>query len=249
MTEYDMDYILILGSTSDIGNALAEKYLNKGYGLILAGRNEESLKTQKDTLLNLNASSTINIAPFNASNFESHAAFYNDLPVKPMGVITVIGYLGEQKVSELSFKETHEVYAANLIGNVSILNIIATNFEKRSSGFIVGVSSVAGLRGRKSNYIYGSAKAGFISYLSGLRNRLHGSNISVLTVLPGFVATKMTQHLTLPKRLTATPNEVANAIYKAQQRQKSTVFVKPIWRYIMIIIQCIPEFIFKRLSL
>ena len=166
-----------------------------------------------------------------------------------MGVITLIGYLGEQKVSELSFKETHEVYAANLIGNVSILNIIATDFEKRRSGFIVGVSSVAGLRGRKSNYIYGSAKAGFISYLSGLRNRLHNSNISVLTVLPGFVATKMTQHLTLPKRLTATPNEVANAIYKAQQRQKSTVFVKPIWRYIMMIIQSIPEFIFKRLSL
>ena len=249
MTEYDMDYILILGSTSDIGNALAEKYLSKGYGLILAGRNGESLKTQKDTLLKLNASSTINIVKFNANDFESHASFYNNLPVKPMGVITVIGYLGEQKVSELSFKETHEVYAANLTGNVSILNIIATDFEKQRSGFIVGVSSVAGLRGRKSNYIYGSAKAGFISYLSGLRNRLHGSNISVLTVLPGFVATKMTQHLTLPKRLTATPNEVANAIYKAQQRQKSTVFVKPIWRYIMMIIQCIPEFIFKRMSL
>jgi len=249
MTKYNMDYILILGSTSDIGNALAEKYLSKGYGLILAGRNEDSLKTQKDNLLNIYASSTIKTVTFNANDYESHTSFYNTLPVKPMGVVTLIGYLGEQKVSELSFKETHEVYAANLIGNVSILNIIATDFEKRSRGFIVGVSSVAGLRGRKSNYIYGSAKAGFISYLSGLRNRLHSSNISVLTVLPGFVATKMTQHLTLPKRLTATPNEVANAIYKAQQRQKSTVFVKPIWRYIMMIIQSIPEFIFKRLSL
>ena len=106
MTKYNMDYILILGSTSDIGHALAKKYLNKGYGIILAGRNEESLKTQKDTLLDLNASSTINIAPFNANDFESHASFYNNLPVKPIGVITLIGYLGEQKVSELSFKET-----------------------------------------------------------------------------------------------------------------------------------------------
>ena len=129
MTKYNMDYILILGSTSDIGNALAEKYLSKGYGLILAGRSEESLKTQKDTLLNIYASSTIKTVPFNANDYESHTSFYNTLPVKPMGVVTLIGYLGEQKVSELSFKETHEVYAANLIGNVSILNIIATDFE------------------------------------------------------------------------------------------------------------------------
>ena len=109
MTKYNMDYILILGSTSDIGNTLAEKYLSKGYGVILAGRNEDSLKTQKDTLSNLNASSTIEIALFNANVFESHASFYKSLPVKPMGVITVIGYLGAQKVSELSFKETYEV--------------------------------------------------------------------------------------------------------------------------------------------
>ena len=85
MTKYNMDYILILGSTSDIGNALAEKYLSKGYGVILAGRNEDSLKTQKDTLLNIYASSTINIAPFNANDFESHTSFYNNLPVKPNG--------------------------------------------------------------------------------------------------------------------------------------------------------------------
>lgn len=244
-----MDYILILGSTSDIGHALAKKYLSKGYGVILAARNQDSLTIQKNKLLRDMNPNTIKTVHLNANNFETHTTFYNNLPVKPMGVITVIGYLGEQKVSELSFKETYEVYASNLIGNVSILNIIATDFEKRNSGFIVGVSSVAGLRGRKSNYIYGSAKAGFISYLSGLRNRLHGSNIHVLTVLPGFVDTKMTQHLALPKQLTATPNEVANAIYKAQKRQKSTVFVKPIWRYIMMIIQFIPEFIFKRLSL
>ena len=101
-----------------------------------------------------------------------------------------MGYLGEQKVSELSFKETQIVIDSNYTGNVSILNIIANDFEKRGHGFICGVSSVAADRGRKSNYIYGSAKAGFTAYLSGLRNRLYNAKVHVLTVHPGFVATK-----------------------------------------------------------
>src|SRR5690606_12784913 len=116
-------------------------------------------------------------------------------------------------------------------------------------GTIVGISSVAGERGRQSNYLYGSAKAGFTAYLSGLRNALFSDNVHVVTVLPGFVYTKMTENLNLPKLLTAQPSEVADAIYAAVQKKKNTIYVRWFWKWIMLIIKCIPEFIFKKLKL
>ena len=244
-----MSTILILGSTSDIGHALAEEYLTKGNTMILAARNQNKLNQQKETLQTHFSKQHIQTILFDGCNFDSHQNFYDLLSKKPDGVITVMGYLGEQKVSELSFKETQTVIDSNYTGNVSILNIIADDFEKRGHGFICGVSSVAADRGRKSNYIYGSAKAGFTAYLSGLRNRLYHSNVHVLTVHPGFVDTKMTQHLTLPPRLTATPKQVAKAIIKAQHSKKNILYVKCIWKYIMKIIKNIPESLFKRFNL
>jgi short-subunit dehydrogenase len=137
----------------------------------------------------------------------------------------------------------------NYTGAISILNIVANDFEKERRGFIVGVSSVAGDRGRKANYIYGSAKAGFSAYLSGLRNRLNDSGVQVLTVKPGFVNTKMTEGLDLPPKLTASPSEVAEDIFNAQQKGRNILYTKPIWMVIMLIIKHIPEFIFKKMSI
>jgi len=110
----------------------------------------------------------------------------------------------------------------------------------------VGISSVAGDRGRASNYVYGSAKAGFTAFLSGLRNRLARKGVHVVTVLPGFVATRMTQGLDLPPRLTATPEAVAIAIEAAVNRRRDVIYVKAIWWPIMLIIRHLPEPIFKR---
>lgn len=115
--------------------------------------------------------------------------------------------------------------------------------------FIAGISSVAGDRGRASNYIYGSAKAGFSAYLSGLRNRLAKCGVNVLTIKPGFVATKMTSGLYLPPKLTVMPEQVANDIFKAQQSKKSILYTKKLWFFIMLIIKHIPEFIFKKMSI
>ena len=114
---------------------------------------------------------------------------------------------------------------------------------------MVGISSVAGDRGRKSNYIYGSAKSALTAYLSGLRNRLYDAQVQVLTVKPGFVATKMTAGMDLPEKLTAQPEEVAEDIYKAQQNGKSVIYTKWIWRYVMMIIKMIPEWQFKGMSI
>ena len=112
-----------------------------------------------------------------------------------------------------------------------------------------GISSVAGERGRATNYIYGAAKAGFTAYLSGLRNRLAKTGVHVVTVLPGFVATKMTEGMDLPLRLTAQPGEVADAIVRAVERKTDVVYVRPIWRLVMFVIRSIPEFIFKRMRI
>jgi decaprenylphospho-beta-D-erythro-pentofuranosid-2-ulose 2-reductase len=241
--------LLIIGSTSDIGTAIASQYLKQNVAVILAARQPSLLMAQQNSLIKNYPEGTIHSMPFDGCDVDSHQAFYDSLNPTPDGVITVMGYLGEQKVSELSFKETQQVIHSNYTGNVSILNIIANDFEKRGHGFICGVSSVAADRGRKSNYIYGSAKAGFTAYLSGLRNRLYHANVHVLTVHPGFVATKMTRHLTLPRRLTASPEEVATAIINAQRNKKNMLYVKLIWKYIMWVIKFIPEFVFKRLSI
>ena len=114
---------------------------------------------------------------------------------------------------------------------------------------MVGISSVAGDRGRKSNYIYGSSKAGLIAYLSGLRNRLYNSKVHVMTVKPGFVFTKATRNMNLPEKLTAQPEEVAKDIYNAQQRGKNVLYTKWFWKWIMMAIKMIPESKFKRMNI
>jgi short-subunit dehydrogenase len=121
--------------------------------------------------------------------------------------------------------------------------------ERRGSGTIIGISSVAGERGRASNYVYGAAKAGFTAFLSGLRNRLAAKGVRVITVKPGFVATRMTEGMKLPPRLTAQPEEVAAAILAATSRRFDVTYVRPIWWLIMAIIRLIPEPVFKKLKL
>ena len=121
--------------------------------------------------------------------------------------------------------------------------------EARGSGAIIGISSVAGDRGRASNFIYGSAKAGFTAFLSGLRNALASKGVQVLTVKPGFVATQMTAGKDLPPRLTAQPAEVARAIVSAHKKGRDVIYVKPVWRIVMLVIRTIPERVFKRLPL
>ncbi len=243
-----MSYVLIIGAKSDIAKEVARVYAKNGYDLYLAARNSESLNDlSKD--LELRSNIKVQEKEFDIADFASHEDFYNSLDPKPLGVIVISGYMAEQKDCEKDFSKTLNTINVNYTGAVSILNIIANDMEKNKNGFIVGVSSVAGDRGRKSNYIYGSSKAAFSAYLSGLRNRLFESKVNVLTVKPGFVATKMTEGLDLPEKLTAKPEAVALDIFNAQQKGKNILYTKSIWRFIMLIIKHIPEFIFKKMSL
>jgi decaprenylphospho-beta-D-erythro-pentofuranosid-2-ulose 2-reductase len=243
-----MSYILIIGAKSEIAKATARIYANNGYNLYLAARNSEELEEFADDV-RVKTEKTINIVELDILNYKTHQAFYDNLKEKPLGVISAIGYLGEQEKAQTDFNESQKIINTNYIGIISLLNIIANDFEHRSCGFMVGISSVAGDRGRKSNYIYGSSKAGLIAYLSGLRNRLYNSKVHVMTVKPGFVFTKATRNMNLPEKLTAQPEEVAKDIYNAQQRGKNVLYTKWFWKWIMMAIKMIPESKFKRMNI
>jgi decaprenylphospho-beta-D-erythro-pentofuranosid-2-ulose 2-reductase len=239
-----MSTVLILGATSDIGFAIAKKFASEKYAIQLAARNVNQLKTfQSDIEIRYGVPCTVHTV--DVENFESHEAFYNILSPKPDVTIYVIGYMNDNEKVIRNWNETIKTINANYTGAVSILNIIAADYEQKQNGTIIGISSVAGNRGRQSNYIYGSAKAAFTAYLSGLRNKLFHQKIHVMTVLPGFVYTKMTEHLELPKLLTAKPEEVATAVYNGFKKRKNVVYVKWFWKWIMLIITSIPESIFK----
>jgi len=243
-----MSYILIIGAKSDIAKATAREYAKNGYDLYLAARNVNELEAFAQDII-IRSQKRVKLVELDILKYESHQSFYNNLEEKPLGVISAIGYLGEQDKAQSDFNETKKIIDTNYTGVVCLFNIIADDFEKRKSGFIVGISSVAGDRGRKSNYIYGSAKAALTAYLSGLRNRLYDAQVHVLTVKPGFVATKMTEDMDLPEKLTAQPEEVAEDIYNAQQKGKDILYTKGIWRFVMLVIKHIPEIVFKRLSI
>src|SRR5688572_8558479 len=243
-----MPTVLILGATSDIGFAIARKFASEKYDVQLAARNVEQLRPmQSDIQIRYSVSCTIH--EFYALNFTSHQQFYDSLSPKPDVTIYVIGYMNDNEKVITDWSESFRTINTNYSGAVSILNVVAIDYARRKSGTIVGISSVAGNRGRQSNYIYGSAKAAFTAYLSGLRNKMYHSGVHVMTVLPGFVYTKMTEHLSLPAPLTAKPEEVGEAVYEGVKAKKNVIYVKWFWKYIMKIITSIPEPMFKKKKL
>ncbi|MBN9385207.1 MAG: SDR family oxidoreductase [Chitinophagaceae bacterium] len=243
-----MPTVLILGASSDMAVAIAKKFASEGFDIQLAARNSSRLQPlQSDLSIRYNITATLH--EFDAEKEESHEVFFSSLQPGPDITICVFGYLGEQKKAESDWKECSRIIQVNYTGAVSILNIVANSYVDAGKGIIAGISSVAGERGRQSNYVYGSAKAGFTAYLSGLRNRLFHHKVHVLSVQPGFVYTRMTEGMPLPKPLTAKPEEVATVVYKAILKKKNVVYVKWFWRWIMLIIKSIPEFMFKKLKL
>lgn len=242
------EHVLILGAHSDIGRALSRIYAQKGFDLFLAARKSDRLAADvSDLEVRYQARATA--VEFDAAQLETHAAFFDSLDPKPSVVISVVGYLGEQENTQVDAEDAQRTLITNFNGCVSILDIAANAMEKEGKGTIIGISSVAGERGRASNYHYGSAKAGFTAYLSGLRNRLAKKGVHVLTVKPGFVDTKMTEGMDLPGPITAKPDKVAKDIFKASKKQKNVLYTLWMWKWIMMIIRNIPEFIFKKMSL
>ncbi len=241
--------LLILGANSDVAEAVARKFAQEEKANIYLASRDLGLLEKQARDLEIRAQVKAQPLSFDALDYAAHAAFYQSLDPKPDGVLVAFGYLGDQSRAQEDFAEARRIIDTNFLGAVSILEIVAQDFARRGHGFIIGLSSVAGERGRQSNYIYGAAKGALSIYLSGLRNRLHQRGVRVLTVLPGFVRTKMTEHLDLPEKLTAEPAEVAEDIYTAYKKGKDIIYTKWLWRWIMAIIKAIPEKVFKRLKL
>lgn len=237
---------LILGAGSDMAVAIARRLAERKVNLVLAGRDMELLSDLKADI-EIRYGVSVRMVYFDALDYASHRAFYAG--VRSDVTVCAFGYLGDQEKGMTDWLEAERIMATNYTGAVSILNIVAADYMQRGSGMIVGISSVAGDRGRGSNYLYGSAKAGFTAYLSGLRNRAFKKGVTVITVKPGFAATRMTAHLNLPPALTASPDQVAAAVVKGMDRKKNTVYVKGLWKWMMLVIGMIPENVFKKLSL
>lgn len=241
-----METVLVLGATSDIGIAIAKKFAAGGYNIQLAARKPEQLDAIRS---DIEVRSGVNCSThaFDALKYQAHAAFFDAL--KPDITITIFGTMYEEEDAFNDWALAEAMINTNYTGAVSILNIAAKHYIAQQKGAIIGVSSVAGDRGRASKLIYGSSKAAFTAYLAGLRNKCFKDNVRVMTVKPGFVYTRMTENLPLPKPLTSTPDEVAAIVYNGFVKKKNTIYVKWFWRYIMLIIKNIPEFQFKKMKL
>ncbi len=240
--------VLIIGATSDIGRAVARRFARDGCALQLAARNPDDLARE---VLDMRARTAAAVTAHRCDVLDADggAALLDALHALPDVAVCVVGLDGDQRAAQRDGAVAERIMRTNYVGPALLTAALAERFERRGSGVLVGVSSVAGERGRASNYVYGSAKAGFTAFLSGLRNRLAGSGVHVVTVKPGYVRTRMTDGLDLPPRLTAEPDEVARAVVRAIRRRRDVVYVRRVWRVIMLVVRAIPERIFKRTRL
>ncbi len=241
--------VLILGATSAIARATAAAFAARGAALYLASRDLGELRRIAADL-HLRHGVEVQYGLFDAEATGSHEAFFNSV-VEAMpqlsGVVLAFGYLGDQQAAR-DFCVGEKIIASNFTGAASILSYCASYFEPLKRGFIIGISSVAGDRGRQSNYVYGAAKGALSLYLQGLRNRLYASGVRVITVKPGFVDTAMTYGMP-GLFLVATPQSIGERIVRALGKPADVVYLPWFWRYIMLIIRHIPEPLFKRLKL
>jgi decaprenylphospho-beta-D-erythro-pentofuranosid-2-ulose 2-reductase len=237
--------VLILGARSDIGRAIAHRFATEGHPVQLAARASDTLERDRADMA-LRHGVAVTLHDYDALDA---AGFAEALDPQPGIVVCAVGLMGTQEDSQRDPEAAVRVLRSNFEGPALTLAAFAEAFEARGHGTLVGISSVAGERGRASNYVYGAAKAGFTAFLSGLRNRLDRKGVRVITVLPGFVATRMTEGMDLPPRLTATPEEVAEALWRAVTGRRDVVYVKPVWRLVMAIIRALPEPLFKKTSL
>jgi short-subunit dehydrogenase len=242
-----MPSLLVVGATSDIARTTAYVFGKAGWDLLLAARDFERLKEIASDL-HVRLDKEIPYYRYDVTDDNQTDVFWDSLDKKPDAVLIAVGSLDDQDKAKVDPVLADKLTKINYYGLIPLLIKIADVFEKRGNGSIIGISSVAGDRGRGSNYTYGAAKAALSAYLSGLRCRLAPKGIQVLTVKPGFVNTAMTEDMDLPKHLTASPEDVAQKIFKAVRNQNNVIYVKWYWRWIMFVVKALPEFIFKKIK-
>ncbi|UMQ39915.1 SDR family NAD(P)-dependent oxidoreductase [Chryseobacterium sp. Y16C] len=223
--------VLILGANSDVAKECIKQYVKKGFFVIAASRNMDSLR---DFAAENRFDSKVTIL-----YFDSHQKFYDELPVKPQIVVYAAGFLVNNEKALTDFKGVQQMMLVNYMGAVSILNIIATDIDNKNLERIIGLSSLSGVRGRKSNFVYGSTKAAFTTYLAGLRQELASRNIKVNALVIGYIRTKINKGLQLNESLIMEPDYVAKFIVNAGN--SFTIVPNFKWKMIYLILKMLPE--------
>jgi len=246
-----MSRILILGATSAIAQASARIWAARGDSIVLVGRDEKKLDAVAADL-GVRGSGSVDHTVLDLTDIRAHEELINKAHDILGGLDVVLiahGVLPDQESCQEDFFEANRSLGINFTSVASLTHHLANRFEQQGSGTIAVISSVAGDRGRGSNYVYGSAKAAVSTWLSGLRNRLNGTGVTVITIKPGFVDTPMTAHIeNRGGLLWATPEAVGKGIVKAVDKKKEVVYLPFFWRCIMTIFKHLPESVFKKLK-
>lgn len=229
--------VLILGANSDVAKQCIKQYIEKGFSVIAASRNTQSLEDFMNTN-NLDRS-RVQVLYFDAANFDSHQKFYEELSVKPHIAVYAAGFLVDNHQALRDFKGAKQMMEVNYMGGVSILSIIAMDESNKSLERIIGLSSLSGVRGRKSNFVYGSTKAAFTQYLAGLRQELASRKITVNALVIGYIRTKINAGLELNESLIMEPDYVAKFIVNAGN--SFTIVPNLKWKIIYHILRLLPE--------
>ncbi len=250
MTAAAMKKIIILGATSGIALEVQRLLAHKGCELLLVARSSQRL-AEIEADLSVRSAQQVLTYSADLASIQQHAAIFEFVRHTFPDFDTVLlayGSMHDQKDSETSVDILLEELHVNFVSATAILTLFAADLERRRTGCLAAITSVAGDRGRRSNYVYGSSKGALSLFLQGLRSRLHPAGVRVITIKPGPVLTPMTDHLHNSARF-ADPKQVARDIVDALERHSPDVLYTPkIWRYIMTAVQQIPETIFKRLS-
>lgn len=234
--------VLILGANSDVAKQCILQYVEKGFTITAASRNTHSLET---FVAEHNLEEKVSVLFFDAGDFASHQNFYDKLSIKPHVVVYAAGFLVENADALHNFKGTLQMMTVNYMGAVSILNIVAMDSENKNLERIIGLSSLSGVRGRKSNFVYGSTKAAFTTYLAGLRQELAARNIRVNALVIGYINTKINAGLDLNKNLMMQPDYVAKFIVNAGN--SFTIVPNFKWKMIYFILKMLPESLVAKL--
>jgi short-subunit dehydrogenase len=235
--------VLVLGANSDVAKEAIILYMKAGHKVIAASRSTDELNVfcQKQGFEN----DKCIIQYFDATAFDTHQQFYNNLPFKPAIVLYAAGFLKDNEAAMLDWESSFQMMKVHYCGAVSILNIIATDADNISLEKIIGLSSLSGVRGRKSNFIYGSTKAAFTQYLTGLRQYLFSRNISVHVIVAGYIRSKMTAGLNLPESLMLEPAFIAKAVVNTPKQFIIVPGFK--WKLIYMVLKMMPERLVARL--
>jgi decaprenylphospho-beta-D-erythro-pentofuranosid-2-ulose 2-reductase len=245
-TVYPPNRILILGATSAIAMAVMRQLVTPSVHFFLVARSKEKLTAVAQDLL-VRGASRVDMLVTDLDDTQQHSQMLN-VVISQLGSIDLAllahGVLGDQAAAEKDYFAAEPILVTNFLSPVSLLTWLANYCVSQGRGTLAVISSVAGDRGRKSNYVYGASKAGLDAFLSGLRNRCDRAGVQVLTIKPGFVATPMTAHIQ-KNRLFVSPGRIAADILRAVRKRKDVVYVPWFWRPIMASIKAVPERIFK----